>query len=185
MIEPAHPSTAQWVVACVAGALVVGVSAVLLLRVAWSSASSLPRRVAGASLAVLGLLVLLCTAVLVGAGVRAAGLGLPPVVLDEPFAARLIDVDPDVTEDVARYGTALLVPMGLLLGTVAIAVLRLGTTGTRVVGAAVSGVCLAAVGTAIAGDAGAIVTNLALVVGAVAVVGIVALIADELTSSSA
>ena len=182
MIETADPTTTEWVVACVAAALVVGVSAVLVVRLAGSRAPSLPRRIAGFTLAALGGLVLLATVVLVGAGIRASGLGLPPALIDEPFAARIIDVDPDVTEDVARYGTALLAPLGFLLGTLAFAVLRLGTTATRMAAAATCAICVFAAWGTVAGDAGAVVSNLAVVVGALAAVGIASLIADELTA---
>jgi hypothetical protein len=191
--EIADPTTYQWVVASVAGALVVTVGTTLFLRaVGRGRPAAVPvlRRGAAACLAALGLAALVGTAVMVGAGIRASGLGVPvalgePPLVNEPFASRIIDADPDVTEDVARYVMALIAPVGLLLLAVAVGVVRLGTTGARAAAGATCGLCLVVVGIAIVGDGGALVERLAWAAGVVAVLAVAGLLADEITDYSA
>ncbi|MGH9138939.1 MAG: hypothetical protein ACRD0G_18155 [Acidimicrobiales bacterium] len=174
------PSLGEWITAALAAALICVVGAALLVRPMWAHATGAPRRMAGLGLGVLAVGMLLGVTVLLGAGIRAAALGEPPVTIDEPFASRIIDDDPDITEDIALFATALLFPLGSLLAVVALAVLRLGTTGIRVVAAGICGLCVATSAVVVLGDAGSVVTRLAAAVGAVALVTLGALLADEL-----
>jgi hypothetical protein len=160
---PPDPTTGEWFAAGVAAALIAVVAGAHLVRVAAPRAhGTVWGRAAALLLGTLTAGTALTVVVLFAAGMRAdqidlaAGTGYP----EGPLAGVLVTDDVTAADDVATYATALLLPIGAILGILAVAVastpprsgLRVAAGSACVMGVAVAAVFLAFdTGAAVAG----------------------------------
>jgi hypothetical protein len=162
---PPDPTTAEWVVAALATAMISVVAGAHLVRLA---ARRTPGTVWGRAAALLlGTLtagVALALVVLFAAGMRAeqidlaAGTGYP----EGPLAGVLVTADVDAADDVATYATALLLPIGAILGILTVAVASTPPrSGLRVAAGVACGIGVVVAGAFVAFDAGAAVAGVA------------------------
>ena len=175
-----QPTTSEWIAAALAAGFVTVLAGLLLVRTALAGSRPFAR-VAGFLLAVQAAAVLLVAVVLCGAGIRAAQLGDPPLSPPGPYPALLISIDPSITEDVARFGAALLVPLAAALAALAVAVLGSGRSSyLRLFAGGVSGLVLGTCALAVLGEAGSLATGVALAIGALSLGVVAGLLADEM-----
>ena len=185
-----EPTTTEWFAAAIAAGLVVALAGMLFIRPSAGPGTTVAGRLAGWLLACLACSAALGTAVIVGAGIRAAqinledlqtGTGLPTGA----FARYLFDADPGSTERAAQYAPAVLLPLAGTFAVLALAAVDLGrSVGLRAIAAVaclvVAGLCVV-VG---AGDVGPLVARTATAVGALSVAAVLALAVDHLVGTN-
>jgi hypothetical protein len=181
-----EPTTTEWFAAAAAAGLIVALGGLHLIRPAAVPGTTTAGRLAGWLLGCLTVSAILVTAVLVGAGIRAAQITMEELengtrLPSGAFARYLFDADPDSTERVAQYGPAVLLPLAGTLGVLALAAVDVGRSiGLRAIAVATC-VLLAAVAVLIGlGDAGPLATRTAVAVAGLSTAAVAALAADHL-----
>jgi hypothetical protein len=164
-VLPPDPTTTEWILAGVAAALVAVVAGAHLVRLAargtpgtaWGRAAALLLGTLTAGVA-LGLVVLFATGLRADQIDLAAGTGFP----EGPLAGVLLPADVGAAADVATYAAALLLPIGAILGILAIAVASTPPrAGLRVAAGIACGIGVVVAGVLVVFDSGAVVTGTA------------------------
>lgn len=171
------PTSGEWIAAGAAGALVVVLLALHLLRPALGrSPSTVWGRAAGLLLGCIAVGFVLVTVVAVVAGMRA------DTGAEGAFAGVLVHPEPPTAERIGGYVAALLLPLAAVVAVLAVAVIDIGRpSGLRIPAGITAGVVLAASAIVARGDPGsaaeAVAWSSLVLSGAAAV----ALVADEVT----
>lgn len=188
-MTPRDPTSAEWALAVQAAVLVAVVAGLHLARPLLARAAG-AAKVAVVALATMASSLVLVVVVLLAAAVRAGGIDIAAPTFEEAnypaglLSLRLIGFQPAVIEDASGYAAAVLLPIAALCAVLAAAVaaaprrsaLRWVASGTLAV--------LLLVATVIAlGDAGGLAAGAGWWLANLALVGLLALVADGARSA--
>ena len=185
-----EPTTTEWFAAAIAAGLVVALAALHFIRPSAVPGTTAAGRLAGWLLACLACSAALATAVIAGAGIRAAqisiedlqtGTGLP----SGAFARYLFDADPGSTERAAQYAPAVLLPLAGTFAVLALAAVDLGRSiGLRAIAAVVCVVVASLCVVVGVGDVGPLVARTATAVGLLSAAAVAALAVDHVLGAN-